>query len=69
MLTIVTARREPEPHVSAMSSYQEQIGRAGIVVGFMVIAVFAAVIAQDRNESPVDDQLVVVDGVAAAAGE
>jgi hypothetical protein len=52
-----------------MSSYQEQIGRAGIVVGFMVIAVFAAVIAQDRNESPVDDQLVVVDGVAAAAGE
>jgi hypothetical protein len=68
-LTVVTPRREPELHIHGMSNYQEQIGRAGIVVGLMPIAVFAAVIAQDRNESPEDDQLVIVDGVTAATGQ
>ena len=53
-----------------MRSYQENIGRAGIVIGLMVAAVFAAVIAQDRNQSlRAQDELVIVDGVAAANGQ
>ena len=51
-----------------MRSYQENIGRARVVVGLMVAAIFAAVVAQERNTvSPADEQLVVTDGVAAAA--
>jgi len=70
MLMIVTARHEPEPHMQVMRSYRENIGRAGIVIGLMAVAVFAAVVAQDRNQTlrPLD-QLVVVDGVAVANGE
>jgi len=37
----------------------------------MIAAVFAAVVAQGRNENlrPLDEQLVVIDGVADATGE
>ena len=53
-----------------MRSYQENIGRAGIVVGLMIAAVFAAVVAQDRNQPlRAVDQVVVIDSVAAATGE
>ena len=54
-----------------MRNYQENIGRAGIVAGLMIVAVFAAVIAQGRNQTlrPLDEQLVVIDGVATATGE
>ena len=56
--------------MQVMRSYRENIGRAGIVIGLMAVAVFAAVVAQDRNQTlrPLD-QLVVVDGVAVANGE
>jgi hypothetical protein len=53
-----------------MESYRENIGRAGLVLGLMIVAVFAAMLAQDRNQTlrPLDG-LVVTDGVAMAAGE
>ena len=71
MLMRITPRREPEPHMQVMRNYQENIGRAGIVAGLMIVAVFAAVIAQGRNQTlrPLDEQLVVIDGVATATGE
>jgi hypothetical protein len=51
-----------------MRSYQENIGRARIVVGLLIAAVFAAVVAQDRHQA-VRDDLVLIDGVAVANGE
>jgi hypothetical protein len=53
-----------------MRSYQENIGRAGIVVGLMIAAIFAAAVAQDRNHTlRAVDQAVVIDSVATATGE
>jgi hypothetical protein len=71
MLMVITAGREPRPHIQVMKNYQENIGRARIVVGLMVVAVFAAVVSQGRNDGArsYQDQLVVIDGVAAATGE
>ena len=68
MLTIVTPRREPNAHLQEMRSYQENIGRARIVVGLLIAAVFAAVVAQDRNQT-VRNDLVLIDSVAVANGE
>jgi hypothetical protein len=56
--------------MKGMRSYQETIGRAGIVVGLMIAAIFAAAVAQERNHSfRAVDQAVVIDSVAAATGE
>jgi hypothetical protein len=68
MLMRITLGHEPDAYIQDMRSYQENIGRARIVVGLLIAAVFAAVVAQDRNQT-VRDDLVLIDGVAVANGE
>jgi F0F1-type ATP synthase membrane subunit c/vacuolar-type H+-ATPase subunit K len=56
-----------------MEKYREDLGRARIVAGLLVVAVLGAVLAQgqmqNRNFQSYAPQPVVVDATASAVGE